>query len=136
LTIGSKEGDYMNLGKVGFDPVHYAGSNCVEGYCEGDTMLQFGLALQKEYDVFLTRTDGKDVDLKQRAIKAKQAGCDTFISLHTNWPKSATGIIIFYSVQRPQDKHNSVIERTFLLEEKMKVANHRIDDLEKGEEKK
>lgn len=29
------------------------------------------------------------------------------------------------------DKHNTVIERTFVLEEKMKVANHRIDDLEK-----
>ena len=28
------------------------------------------------------------------------------------------------------NKHNSVIERTFVLEEKMKVANHRIDDLE------
>lgn len=28
------------------------------------------------------------------------------------------------------DKHNSVVERTFLLEEKMRVANHRIDDLE------
>jgi hypothetical protein len=30
------------------------------------------------------------------------------------------------------DKHNSVIERTYILEEKMKVANHRIDDLEKA----
>lgn len=30
------------------------------------------------------------------------------------------------------NKHNNVIERTYLLEEKMKVANHRIDDLEKG----
>ena len=36
-------------------------------------------------------------------------------------------------------KHNGVIERTYrleeqtvLLEEKMKVANHRIDDLERG----
>mgnify|MGYP000872152753 CR=1 FL=1 len=28
------------------------------------------------------------------------------------------------------DKHNTIIERTFVLEEKMKVANHRIDDLE------
>lgn len=27
-------------------------------------------------------------------------------------------------------KHNSLIERTYLLEERMKVANHRIDDLE------
>ena len=29
------------------------------------------------------------------------------------------------------EKHNSVVERTFILEEKMKVANHRIDDLER-----
>lgn len=28
------------------------------------------------------------------------------------------------------DKHNSVINRTYILEEQMKVANHRIDDLE------
>ena len=40
------------------------------------------------------------------------------------------------------DKHNSVIERTYkleeetaLLDEKLKVANHRIDDLEKENEK-
>jgi len=38
------------------------------------------------------------------------------------------------------DKHNSLIERTYrleedskLLEEKIKVANHRIDDLERRE---
>ncbi|MBC8588106.1 hypothetical protein [Paratissierella segnis] len=30
------------------------------------------------------------------------------------------------------DKHNSVIERTYILEEKMKVANHRIEDLEEA----
>lgn len=29
------------------------------------------------------------------------------------------------------DKHNGVIERMYVLEEKQKVANHRIDDLEK-----
>lgn len=29
------------------------------------------------------------------------------------------------------DKHNNVIERTFILEEKIKVANHRIEDLER-----
>jgi hypothetical protein len=95
----------MNLGKVGFDPGHCAGHNAgPAGYYEGDVMLRFGLALQKSYDVFLTRTDSKDVDLKQRAIKTKQAGCDTFISLHTNAPKAAEGIIIFYSVKRPDDK--------------------------------
>ena len=32
------------------------------------------------------------------------------------------------------EKHNSVVERTYILEEKVKVANHRIEDLErKGE---
>ncbi len=34
------------------------------------------------------------------------------------------------------DKHNNIIERTYILEEKIKVANHRIEDLERGEEKK
>ena len=29
------------------------------------------------------------------------------------------------------EKHNSVVERTYILEEKIKVANHRIEDLEK-----
>ena len=29
------------------------------------------------------------------------------------------------------EKHNSVVESTYILEEKMKVANHRIEDLEK-----
>ncbi len=28
------------------------------------------------------------------------------------------------------DRHNSVIERMYIQEEKMKVANHRIEDLE------
>lgn len=35
-------------------------------------------------------------------------------------------------LEKKVDKHNTIIERTYILEEKMKVANHRIDDLEKG----
>lgn len=35
-------------------------------------------------------------------------------------------------LEKKVDKHNSVVERTYILEEKMKVANHRIEDLEKG----
>lgn len=44
-------------------------------------------------------------------------------------------------LERKQDKHNAVIERTYKLEEtvalqeeKIKVANHRIDDLERRTE--
>ena len=34
------------------------------------------------------------------------------------------------SLEEKVNKHNSVIERTYRLEERMEVANHRIDDLE------
>ena len=42
--------------------------------------------------------------------------------------------LIKYRIERLEkkvEKHNSVVERTYLLEEKIKVANHRIDDLER-----
>ena len=42
-------------------------------------------------------------------------------------------------LEKKVDKHNSVIDRTYkleqdfcLIDEKMRVANHRIDDLEEG----
>lgn len=54
---------------------------------------------------------------------------------------SKTRALIEYrllELEKKQDKHNQVIERTYKLEEltalqeeKIKVANHRIDDLEK-----
>lgn len=54
---------------------------------------------------------------------------------------SKTRALIEYrlmELEKKQDKHNDVIERTYKLEEqtaiheeKIKVANHRIDDLEK-----
>lgn len=34
-------------------------------------------------------------------------------------------------LEKKVEKHNSIVERTFLLEEKVKVANHRIEDLER-----
>lgn len=33
-------------------------------------------------------------------------------------------------LEKKVEKHNSVVERTMVLEEQMKVANHRISDLE------
>ena len=33
-------------------------------------------------------------------------------------------------LEKKVEKHNSIVERTYLLEEEMKVANHRIADLE------
>lgn len=36
-------------------------------------------------------------------------------------------------LEKKADKHNTVIERTALLEEQMKVSNHRISDLEESD---
>ena len=47
---------------------------------------------------------------------------------------SLLGTLIKYRIgqlEKKVEKHNSVVERTYLLEEKIKVANHRIDDLER-----
>jgi N-acetylmuramoyl-L-alanine amidase len=94
-----------NFGKVGFDPGHYAGANAGPGtYREGDVMLQLGLMLQKAYGCFLTRANGNDLVLLKRAKLAKEAGCNTLISLHTNAPEAAKGIIVFYSLAHPADR--------------------------------
>ena len=48
----------------------------------------------------------------------------------------ASNNLTTYRIQKLEEKvekHNSVVERTALLEEKMKVANHRLDDLEQHE---
>lgn len=37
-------------------------------------------------------------------------------------------------LEKKVEKHNTIIERTFVLEEQMKVANHRITDLERMNE--
>jgi hypothetical protein len=34
-------------------------------------------------------------------------------------------------LEKKVEKHNSIVERTYILEEKVKVANHRIEDLER-----
>jgi hypothetical protein len=46
-------------------------------------------------------------------------------------------------LEKKVDLHNNMIERTYelekktdLMEEQVKVANHRIDDLEKGDDRK
>lgn len=33
-------------------------------------------------------------------------------------------------LEKKVDKHNNIIERTFVIEEQIKVINHRIEDLE------
>ena len=54
--------------------------------------------------------------------------------------RKSTALVVYrlQKLEEKVDKHNQVIERTYaleektgLLEERIKVANHRIDDLEK-----
>ncbi len=104
-VAGGMQNSMYKYGKVGFDPGHYAGANAGPGsYREGDVMLQLGLMLRSAYDVFLTRTDGNNITLLKRAGLAADAGVDTLISLHTNAPREAVGVVVFYSIKHPKDK--------------------------------
>lgn len=57
------------------------------------------------------------------------------------WANRKNSVLIAYRLEQLEDKvnkHNSLIERTYhleteqsVIEEQIKVANHRIDDLEK-----
>ncbi len=59
--------------------------------------------------------------------------------------RRTTALVVYRleQLENKVDKHNSVIERTYkleqdfcLMDEKIRVANHRIDDLEKEEREK
>lgn len=39
-------------------------------------------------------------------------------------------------LEKKVEKHNNVVERTRVIEEQIKVINHRIDDIEKHEERR
>lgn len=56
--------------------------------------------------------------------------------------KKSTALVVYRleQLENKVDKHNSVIERTYkleqnfcLMDEKIRVANHRLDDLERKE---
>ena len=77
-------------------------------------------------------------------IAATISGAVTLIvcMVNNHYQNASTRNLIDYRLTKLEekvDKHNSVVERTYKLEEmatlqeeKIKVANHRIDDLEKA----
>ena len=66
----------------------------------------------------------------------------TVCMINNHYQNASTRSLIDYRITKLEekvDKHNNVVERTYKLEEltalqeeKIKVANHRIDDLEKA----
>lgn len=75
------------------------------------------------------------------------AGVTLVVCLITNHAQTQkTAALIAYKIEELQkvvDKHNSLIERTFKLEEatalhtaEFRRVNHRLDDLEKGDDRK
>ena len=77
--------------------------------------------------------------MSESILVALITGGLSLLGVYLSNRKSA--VLIEYRLQeleKKQDKHNKVIERTYaledranILEEKMKVANHRLDDLER-----
>lgn len=63
--------------------------------------------------------------------------------INNHYQNNSTRTLLEYRLKQLEikvDKHNNLVERTYRLEEKnavieheIKVANHRIEDLEKGE---
>jgi len=88
---------------------------------------ELGKALNQRLDVFEEKHNKNMNDLFNMVSDIK-ATCQESIAVTT---------VKLDALEEKQDKHNAVIERTFkleeratLLEEKVKVANHRIEDLE------
>lgn len=46
--------------------------------------------------------------------------------------RRANSLVVYRleQLEKKVGKHNGIVERTYILEEKMRVANHRIGDLE------
>ncbi|MDO4614952.1 MAG: N-acetylmuramoyl-L-alanine amidase [Lachnospiraceae bacterium] len=103
-TLTEEELTVLSGKTVCLDPGHFAGRNALDPddgttYCEGDVTLEIGLALRdilEEYgvNVIMTRETGSitlggytDAELDGGHISlrgASSAGCDLFVSLHTN----------------------------------------------------
>jgi hypothetical protein len=91
----------LNLGKIVFNPGHTHGANVdpnYPDYSEGTSMYELGQMLNAP----LTRENYENPSMQERAERAKDLGADTYISLHSNYP--IEGIIIYYSLERPEDK--------------------------------
>lgn len=95
------------------DPGHFVNHNkgAAAGYYEGNWMLEYARYLEKElaalgWKVVLTRYDGKDISLVDRAKVAAKYKADFFYSLHSNAcgsPK-VRRVTAFYSVDLPGDR--------------------------------
>lgn len=78
----------------------------------------------------------KETGYMETIISACISACVTLIVclISNRSQQEKTRALMEYKLEeltKKVEKHNSVVERTYILEEKMKVANHRIEDLEK-----
>ena len=77
--------------------------------------------------------------MTEAIIVAIISGIASFLAVYiSNRKAAAVAEYRLEQLERKVDRHNQVIERTFrleegqaVLEEKVRVANHRIDDLER-----
>lgn len=77
--------------------------------------------------------------MTEAIIVAIISGVASFLAVYiSNRKAAAVAEYRLEQLERKVDEHNQIIERTFrleegqsVLEEKIKVANHRIDDLER-----
>jgi len=107
------------------------------GHCRGGDHLGRLFYYKKTRERGLEMTETGIVAIAVAAISLVGNLVGSFLA-----HKKSTAIIIYRidELEKKVQKHNNLIERTFqlekrceVLEEKIKVANHRIEDLEKAE---
>lgn len=101
---------FIDAGHGGNDP-GTKGETGGNTYYEKDINLSVSLLLEKElkargFNVVMSRTTDKAVELSERAPMAKKANADMFVSIHCNsFNGRAYGPIVFYT-DRPNIKYN------------------------------
>ena len=79
-----------------------------------------------------------DEDMETIVSAAISAGVTLLVCMINNHgQQEKTRALMEYKLNeltKHVEKHNNIVERTYILEEKMRVANHRISDLERKEE--
>lgn len=102
--------------RIALDPGHGSGSNRSPlngAYNEGDYVLKVGKDLKEKLEaegaiVLLTRTDGRNISLEERAKMINDFNPDICISIHTN-AGGGQGTEVIHSIHRPNDPFSNLV---------------------------
>jgi hypothetical protein len=72
-------------------PSEFAATAALRAYREGTAMHKLADAISNATGIQNLRTEATDLSWKERALRAKAAGADLAVELHTNWSTNSAG---------------------------------------------